>query len=136
MRVPAPSLPAADCPTEVLDALPRIAPRTRRQAVSEQAPPTGRYLVVDDGDHRELLPIGEGVIHLGRSFSADVQLEDQSVSRRHAILNVRGSRARLLDDRSVNGTFVNGRRVVEAQLSDGDVIVLGRVVLTFRDVPA
>jgi hypothetical protein len=134
MHAPAPTIPAADCPTEVLDALPRVAPRTRRHAVAAERPPAGRYLVVGDGEHRELLPLGEGVTHLGRSFSADVQLEDQSVSRRHAILNVRTAGARLLDDRSVNGTFVNGRRVGEADLSDGDVIVLGRVVLTFRDV--
>lgn len=134
MHVPAPTIPATDCPTEVLDALPRVAPRTRRHAVADERPPAGRYLVVEDGEHRELLPVGEGVTHLGRSFSADVQLEDQSVSRRHAILNVRAAGARLLDDRSVNGTFVNGRRVNEADLSDGDVIVLGRVVLTYRDV--
>jgi pSer/pThr/pTyr-binding forkhead associated (FHA) protein len=41
---------------------------------------------------------------------------------------------RILDDRSANGTFVNGRRVVEADLHDGDVVVLGRVVLTYREV--
>ena len=43
--------------------------------------------------------------------------------------------SRILDDRSANGTFVNGRRVTEAELADGDVVVLGRVVLTYRDVP-
>ena len=43
--------------------------------------------------------------------------------------------SRILDDRSANGTFVNGRRVTEAELRDGDVVVLGRVVLTYRDVP-
>jgi pSer/pThr/pTyr-binding forkhead associated (FHA) protein len=43
---------------------------------------------------------------------------------------------RILDDRSANGTFVNGRRVTEAELHDGDVVVLGRVVLTYRDVIA
>jgi len=126
--------PTTDRPTEILDALPRVAPGTRRRVVPDDAPPAGRYLVLDDGGLQELLPLGEGVTHLGRSFSADVQLEDQSVSRRHAIVHVRGTGARILDDRSANGTFVNGRRVTEAELRDGDVLVLGRVVVTFRDV--
>jgi pSer/pThr/pTyr-binding forkhead associated (FHA) protein len=132
------SLPsqAQDCPTVILDALPRVGPKARRHAVGADAPPPGRYLVLEDGPHRELLPIGEGAIHLGRGFSADIELDDQSVSRRHAILHVRGRSARILDDRSANGTFVNGVRVSESALSDGDVIVLGRVVVTFRDIPA
>jgi pSer/pThr/pTyr-binding forkhead associated (FHA) protein len=41
---------------------------------------------------------------------------------------------RLLDDRSSNGTFVNGRRIVQADLRDGDVIVLGRVVLRYLEI--
>ena len=58
------------------------------------------------------------------------------VSRRHAIVHQRAGERRILDDRSANGTFVNGRRVTEAELRDGDVVVLGRVVLTYRDVPS
>jgi len=42
---------------------------------------------------------------------------------------------RILDDRSANGTWVNGRRVHEAELRDGDVIVLGRAVLVYRELP-
>jgi pSer/pThr/pTyr-binding forkhead associated (FHA) protein len=41
---------------------------------------------------------------------------------------------RILDDRSSNGTFVNGQRVEQADLHDGDVIALGRVVLRYVDV--
>jgi pSer/pThr/pTyr-binding forkhead associated (FHA) protein len=40
----------------------------------------------------------------------------------------------VLDDRSSNGTFVNGRRVQQADLSDGDVIVVGRVVLRYLEI--
>ena len=42
--------------------------------------------------------------------------------------------ARLLDDRSSNGTFVNGRRIVQADLHNGDVVLLGRVVLRYLEV--
>ena len=120
--------------TDVLDALPRVSFRERQHAVPSEQPKPGRYLVLDDGEERVLLPLRPGTTHVGRSFAADVQLEDQSVSRRHAILYQRPLGLRILDDRSANGTFVNGRRVTEAELSDGDVVLLGRVVLTYRDI--
>jgi pSer/pThr/pTyr-binding forkhead associated (FHA) protein len=126
----------ADARTDVLDALPRVSHRERRQAVpASETPASGRYLELDDGDERVLLPLRPGTTRVGRSFAADVRLEDQSVSRRHAIVHQRPGGSRILDDRSANGTFVNGRRVTEAELADGDVVVLGRVVLTYRDVP-
>jgi pSer/pThr/pTyr-binding forkhead associated (FHA) protein len=137
---PSTSLPctAEDTRTTVLHALPRISFRDRQHAVPASGRPApGRYLEVDDdGDERVLLPLGPGTTHVGRGFAAHVHLDDQSVSRRHAILHQRAGGARILDDRSANGTFVNGRRVTAAELVDGDVVVLGRVVLTYRDVPA
>lgn len=127
---------AADARTAVLDALPRVSYRDRRHGVGADRPDPGRYLEVDDGDERLLLPLRPGTTHVGRSFAADVVLDDQSVSRRHAIVYQRAGSVRVLDDRSANGTFVNGRRVTEAELSDGDVVLLGRVLLTYRDVRA
>jgi predicted component of type VI protein secretion system len=88
----------------------------------------GRYLLC--GDHAFALTAD--VTHVGRGMTADVRLDDHTVSARHAIVVARGDRLRILDDRSTNGTVVNGRRVDEAELHDGDVVVLGRVVLTYR----
>jgi pSer/pThr/pTyr-binding forkhead associated (FHA) protein len=136
---PSTSLPSSfeDTRTDVLDALPRVGFRERQHAVpSSERPDPGRYLELDDGDERVLLPLAAGTTHVGRGFAADVRLDDQSVSRRHAIVHQRPGGSRILDDRSANGTFVNGRRVTEAELADGDVVVLGRVVLTYRDIPA
>jgi len=81
-----------------------------------------------------LLPISDGVMHIGRGLSADLHLDENSVSRRHAMLVQRPAGPRLLDDRSSNGTFVNGRRIVQADLLPGDVIVLGRVVLRYLEI--
>jgi pSer/pThr/pTyr-binding forkhead associated (FHA) protein len=120
--------------TEAIEALPRLADDARSGASDRPAP--GRYLAVEDGGERQLLPLARPITHIGRGFIADLQLEDPGVSRRHAIVTQRRGRARILDDRSANGTFVNGRRVVEAELHDGDVIVLGSVVLQYVDVPA
>jgi predicted component of type VI protein secretion system len=90
----------------------------------------GRYLLC--GSHAFALT--SDVTHVGRGMTADVRLDDHTVSARHAIVVARGDRLRILDDRSTNGTVVNGRRVDEAELHDGDVVVLGRVVLTYRVV--
>lgn len=90
-----------------------------------------RYLVADGGD---AFALGHHVTHIGRGIGADVRLDDHTVSARHAIVVARAAGVRILDDRSTNGTIVNGRRVDEAELRDGDVVVLGRVVLTYRDL--
>lgn len=90
-----------------------------------------RYLVAEGG---AAFALGDEVTHVGRGMTADVRLDDHTVSARHAIIVARSAGLRILDDRSTNGTVVNGRRVDEAELHDGDVVVLGRVVLTYRDL--
>jgi hypothetical protein len=69
-----------------------------------------------------------GPVVLGRGVEADVQLPDTGVSRRHA--QVDG--ARIQDLGSTNGTRVNGSRVAEADLDDGDRITLGSTEIVFR----
>jgi pSer/pThr/pTyr-binding forkhead associated (FHA) protein len=91
----------------------------------------GRYLALHEDGITQLIPLHREVTHMGRGFSADVRLEDQTVSRRHAVIVDRGDGPRILDDRSANGTFVNGLRVAEARLRDRDVVRLGRVVLVY-----
>jgi pSer/pThr/pTyr-binding forkhead associated (FHA) protein len=106
-----------------------------RAALSVPAPAPGRYLAVSSGGGITLLDLRPGVVtRIGRGLTADVHLDDASVSRRHARIVERAGRAVLLDDRSVNGTYVNGSRIEAALLSDGDEIVLGRVQLRFVEV--
>jgi len=100
------------------------------------APGPGRYLAFEDAGSTRLVSLEKAVTHLGRGFSVDVRIEDQSVSRRHAVIAARRDGARILDDRSANGTFVNGRPVSDAPLRDRDVIRLGRVAMVYLDVSA
>ena len=123
-------------PTTTIDALPRLAPSTRSALLERSHAEPGRDLVVRDGDEERLLRLAAGVTHVGRGLSADVRLDDETVSRRHAILVNRTRALRILDDRSANGTFVNGRRVTSADLGDADVIVLGRVSMTYIEITA
>lgn len=118
-------------PTEALDAV----DRPPAEPGAPDAPPApGRWLVVEDGGEQRPIPLTRPITHLGRGFGTTLQLEDLGVSRRHAIVVQRRGGARILDDRSANGTWVNGRRVLEAELHDGDVIVLGRAVLVYREL--
>jgi pSer/pThr/pTyr-binding forkhead associated (FHA) protein len=117
------------------DALPALDQSVRRHVVAPEDPPPGRYLVVQEGSEQRLVPLEAEVTRIGRGFSADLRLDDRTVSRRHAIVAaLGGGRVRILDDRSVNGTFVNGRSVLEAELADGDVITLGSVIMGYREV--
>jgi hypothetical protein len=79
------------------------------------------------------IPVESTALSLGRGLGNDVILEDTRVSRHHAQLRYRQRRFWLTDLGSTNGTFVNGERVSEAPLRDGDVISLGGLELTFRD---
>jgi pSer/pThr/pTyr-binding forkhead associated (FHA) protein len=125
---------AAQAPTEALEPHGVLGHSARRDSLAFARPAPGRYLAIEDGDVMRLVALHQPVTHVGRGFSADLRLEDQSVSRRHAVIVDDGEGARILDDRSANGTFVNGLRVSEAQLRDRDAIRLGRVALIYRDV--
>ena len=117
--------------------LPHLTDRERKRAVSAvKAPGPGRYLAIESGEEVVVIPLEEAVTRLGRSLSADVHLDEPSVSRRHALIVQRGDNIVILDDRSMNGTKVNGERVREAVLADGDTIELGAVRLRFVVVPA
>ena len=96
--------------------------------LQEQTPMlSGEY-----GSTRVEAPLVGAVTRLGRGVSADIHLDHPTVSRRHALVVRREETLVLLDDRSMNGTWLNGERVSEAVLSDGDVIQLGAVELSFR----
>jgi pSer/pThr/pTyr-binding forkhead associated (FHA) protein len=112
-----------------------LVDRNRRQAATtvERLAP-GRYLAVEDGDDLVVVALEKPVIRLGRSVAADVQLDDASVSRRHALLIREHDGIHLVDDRSLNGVEVNGERIARKLLRHGDTIAVGRVRLQFIDV--
>jgi FHA domain-containing protein len=123
-----------DQQTERVDPVECLDDSMRHRARPVQPVEPGRYLEVQGRDQTLLIPLSDEVLHIGRGLAADLRLDESSVSRRHAILVPRSAGARVLDDRSSYGTFVNGRRVQQADLRDGDVIVLGRVMLRYLEV--
>jgi hypothetical protein len=94
---------------------------------TELDPSSRRLVCRDDGGELLDFEIRDGWTRIGRSVSADVQLDDPSVSRRHAlIVSEPGEPLRVLDDRSLNGVFVNGEEVEWGRLTDGDELAIGR----------
>jgi hypothetical protein len=90
----------------------------------------GDYLAYEDGRLR-VVCLGDGWTRIGRSLSADIRFDDPTVSRRHAMIHIGDDTARILDDRSLNGVFVNGERVDMRALEDGDQLTIGRFDLFF-----
>ncbi len=68
---------------------------------------------------------------LGRGTESDVQLQDSEVSRRHAMLEIRGDEAMVVDLGSTNGTYVDGVRVQKASIFSNQEFSLGTTTLMF-----
>ncbi len=97
--------------------------------VRDGLPGRGFYLAFDGEDGVEVLPVDDGWTRIGRSLSADVRIDDPTVSRRHALVHRREDSVKVLDDRSLNGLFLNGEQVDLAELHDGDTLAVGRFQL-------
>ena len=95
----------------------------------------GPALVVRSGGGRAgetFHPEGERTT-IGRSPDCGIFLDDVTVSRRHAVLVARDGGFFIEDQSSLNGTFVNRKRVESARLEDGDELQIGKYRLTFLD---
>jgi hypothetical protein len=107
----------------------QVTPRTCLPAADAHLQST--FALARDEEEIALAP-GDNV--LGRDPSASVRIGDDTVSRRHARINVTSRDATIEDLGSKNGTFVEGRRTggKPLPLADGDQIQVGSVFLAFR----
>jgi hypothetical protein len=100
-------------------------------AAREMVDAPGEYLAWHDGTQVQTIALEREWTRVGRSLAADVRFDDPTVSRRHALIVRQPDGVRVLDDRSLNGVFVNGERVEWRVLQDADEIVVGRYRLHF-----
>jgi predicted RNA-binding Zn-ribbon protein involved in translation (DUF1610 family) len=106
---------------------PAAAPPTWLDEVRSQIGTTSRYLAYEEDGEPVLYELPIGWTRIGRSAAADLRLDDVTVSRRHAlVVRTPENELRALDDRSLNGLFVNGDKVDWTPLSDGDELEIGR----------
>jgi hypothetical protein len=118
---PVEAAPPVDIPagaTMVYAPEPEPEPKPRERAV----------LAWEGGGH----DVDGPVTVIGRSSDCDVVLADPNVSRRHAEIRRLGEGYSLVDLGSTNGTEVNGQRVTETSLMNGDVIGVGTTRITFE----
>jgi hypothetical protein len=95
----------------------------------------GEYLAYEDDDGElKTVALTREWTRIGRSLVADVRFDDPTVSRRHALIVRQAEGVRVLDDRSLNGVFVNGSRIEWKALQDGDEILVGRYRLRFFSI--
>ena len=138
---PAPPIPPPAAPLDVPPVMPPIpdAPLTGATMVyapeptpePEPTPPPRREQAVLLWDGRDMT-LDQGVTVIGRSSGCDIVVDDPNVSRRHAEIRRMGEGYSLVDLGSTNGTEVNGQRVGETSLMNGDVIGVGTTRLTFE----
>ncbi|KAA9135930.1 FHA domain-containing protein [Microbacterium caowuchunii] len=111
----------SDAEMEAIEALPSRA----ALFIVRSGPTAGaRYLLDTD------------VTTVGRHPDADIFFDDVTVSRRHAEITRVGSAFEIVDQRSLNGTYVNGERVDRAILSNGAEVRIGKFRLNFFVSPA
>ena len=122
-----------------------FGPPTERFVTSRPEPPSwlqearaglggpGRYVAFEQDGQVKVVPVSREWTRIGRSLAADIRFDDATVSRRHALIACEEGGVRVLDDRSLNGVYVNGERVDWAPLTDGDEIAIGRHTIHYFD---
>ncbi len=93
----------------------------------------GHYLAFEFDDRLNIVQLKLRYTRIGRSIRADVRLDDPTVSRRHAIIVLEDDRIEMLDDRSLNGVFLNDEKVDRGRLCDGDEITIGCIKMLVVD---
>lgn len=92
--------------------------------------------VREPGRAARRIPLSGAPIRIGRAPECEVMLKDSKVSRRHARLHARDGVLLLTDLGSTNGTRVNGNRISELVLGEGDRIQIGDTSLVVEAAPA
>lgn len=128
----APSFGEEGIPTSVLDLEALPGEMSDMDAPEPAFVPAFIYVEKGPGSG-QLIPLRQGVTVIGRASIADLRLQHPSISRRHAQLTRRGNRFLLRDLGSQNGSFVNGKRVVDQlELFPGDELAMGNAILKLR----
>jgi pSer/pThr/pTyr-binding forkhead associated (FHA) protein len=108
--------------------------RTLRHLITVSQASPGPYVAFESRDGMRLFRLAKGATTIGRALVAQIRLDDGHISRRHATLTYDGRGTQLLDNRSLNGTWVNGERVVSTSLRSGDLIEIGPLVARYLEL--
>tara|TARA_Y100000815_G_scaffold238050_1_gene232174 strand:+ start:49 stop:471 length:423 start_codon:yes stop_codon:yes gene_type:complete len=120
--------PSGDETTDALELDPEFSHRLDRQRFSTD---TGLFVVESGPKAGARYGLEADLTTVGRHSTADILLDDVTVSRQHVEVERSGDRYRVKDTGSLNGTYLNGDRIESGWLDDGDVLQVGRFKLVF-----
>jgi EAL domain-containing protein (putative c-di-GMP-specific phosphodiesterase class I) len=83
------------------------------------------------GGSPDRIPLASFPFTIGRGEKVDLRVDSTRVSREHARIEQIGSSYHVRDNGSTNGTFLNGERITDAPLCDGDMLVIADVEFSF-----
>jgi chromosome segregation ATPase len=94
-----------------------------------------RMLIGKVGEQLLRFPLFKERLTIGRTKNNDIQLNAAHISRRHAVVQTDGARARVIDWGSKNGVYVNSKKVTEHFLKNGDILTIGNAHFRYEERP-
>lgn len=121
-------------PSEIEDLGEDLFAEPKDDGAEEEVSAGSGMLIIDEGNDDEVLyPVADGVLSLGRGRDNSVQVKnDSKVSRYHCKLYRRGPNFYIEDNKSANGTLVNGELITERRLFGGEEVIIGETFFRFR----
>ncbi len=84
-------------------------------------------------DKKAVLDEGDDELVIGREETCDLSIDSNVISRKHAVITVKWGQFVVIDNGSKNGTYVNGEKIEEKSIKDGDEIVFGTIKTLFKN---
>ncbi|HEX7062255.1 MAG TPA: FHA domain-containing protein [Woeseiaceae bacterium] len=134
------SKPGAAPEENLVEPVVHLLPERKPQASEERPPAQDKErvarLLVGTLDGQEVrFPLFKNKLTIGRTAHNDIQLKAQYVSRRHAVIVCDHDSTRIVDWGSKNGIYVNGLRVAEKILAQGDRVTVGTAEFRYEELP-
>ena len=104
------------------------APNSRKDA-PELSTLFGWLVVTEGKDLWKTFPVIKPKISIGRSSDCDIIIDDEHISAKHASMKLQNNVLFITDLDSGNGTYVNTQEITRCELSDNDIIKMGKIIL-------
>ena len=106
-----------------------------RELLSKLSPDAAMFVVQSGASLGSRYLIDSDLTSIGRDKKSDIFFDDATVSRKHASIKRVAKKFSIVDEGSLNGTYVNALSVSHHELSTGDVVHIGKYKLTFFHAP-
>lgn len=130
-HVAMPPMPNDSDATMMMETLPQAGPEGGEPETMIIANP--KVVSMNNATEGQVIVLGMGTTSIGRSPESDIHITEDRISRKHSQITFGPGGYALYDLNSENGTYVNGQRIREHYLQDGDIIQVGTFKYLYRD---